>query len=87
MIELYGLPQIDRIWGIWGSYYNIPEGIFYLLKGDYILRLLHDLAVDLQNQGFSHPARAWISKGLMCFLCSASVSLLGTRCRNLCRGL
>ena len=21
--------------GIWGSYYNIPKAIFYLLKGDY----------------------------------------------------
>ena len=26
--------MIDRIWGIWGSYYNIPKAIFYLLKGD-----------------------------------------------------
>ena len=24
--------------GIWGSLYNIPKAIFYLLKGDYILR-------------------------------------------------
>ena len=23
------------IWGIWGSYYNIPKAIFYLLKEDY----------------------------------------------------
>ena len=22
------------MWGIWGSYYNIPKAIFYLLKGD-----------------------------------------------------
>ena len=28
-------PFIDRIWGIWGSYYNIPKAIFYLLQGDY----------------------------------------------------
>ena len=27
-------PSVDRIWGIWGSYYNIPEPIFYLLKRD-----------------------------------------------------
>ena len=27
--------KVDRIWGIWGSYYNIPKAIFYLLKGDY----------------------------------------------------
>ena len=30
--------QIDRIWGIWGSYPHIPKAIFYLLKGDYIRR-------------------------------------------------
>ena len=23
-------------WGIWGSFYDIPKTIFYLLKGDYI---------------------------------------------------
>ena len=28
-------PDVDRIWGTWGSYYNIPKAIFYLLKGDY----------------------------------------------------
>ena len=28
-------PQVDRIWGRWGSYYNIPKAIFYLLKEDY----------------------------------------------------
>ena len=25
---------VDRIWGIWGSFYKIPKAIFYLLKGD-----------------------------------------------------
>ena len=25
----------DRIWGIWGSYNNIPKGILDLLKRDY----------------------------------------------------
>ena len=25
----------NRIWDIWGSYYNVPKAIFYLLKGDY----------------------------------------------------
>ena len=24
------------MWGIWGSDYNVPEAIFYLLKGDYM---------------------------------------------------
>ena len=28
-------PKVDRIWGIWGSYCNIPKAIFYLLKEDY----------------------------------------------------
>ena len=33
---VYSPPLVDRIWGIWGSYYNIPKAvIFYLLKGDY----------------------------------------------------
>ena len=26
---------MDRIWVIWGSYYNIPKAISYLLKGAY----------------------------------------------------
>ena len=26
-------PEVDYIWGIWGSSYNIPKAIFYLLKG------------------------------------------------------
>ena len=30
----YSPPDVDRIWGIWGSYYNIPKAVFYLLKGD-----------------------------------------------------
>ena len=31
----YSPPKVDRIWGVWGPYYNIPKAIFYLLKGDY----------------------------------------------------
>ena len=34
-VEVYSPPLVDRIWGIWGSCYNIPKAIFYLLKGDY----------------------------------------------------
>ena len=30
----YSPPQVDRIWGTSGSYYNVPKAIFYLLKGD-----------------------------------------------------
>ena len=26
-------PQVDRLLGIWGSYYKMPKAIFYLLKG------------------------------------------------------
>ena len=26
--------MVDRLWGIWGSYYTIPKAIFYLLRGD-----------------------------------------------------
>ena len=28
-------PKVDRIWGIWGSYFNVPKAIVYLLEGDY----------------------------------------------------
>ena len=28
--------EVDRISGIWGSYCNIPQAIFYLLEGDYL---------------------------------------------------
>ena len=31
-----------RIEGWWGSYYHIPKPIFYLLKGDEIIRKLKD---------------------------------------------
>ena len=24
-------PEVDRIWGIWGSYYNTSEAIFYAI--------------------------------------------------------
>ena len=33
----YSLPEVDRIWVVWGSYSSIPKAIFYLLKVDYIL--------------------------------------------------
>ena len=36
--------------GIWGSYYNIPQAIFYLLKGDYRVQVsdvtgLHQIGI------------------------------------------
>ena len=36
-VPVYSPPSVDRIWGIWGSYYNKPKAMFYLLKGDYKL--------------------------------------------------
>ena len=29
----YSPGEVDRVWGIWGSYYNTPKAIFYLPKG------------------------------------------------------
>ena len=50
--RVYCRPYVDRIWGIWRSYSNIPKAIFYLLKGDYsffglqnVVALLHPAAV------------------------------------------
>ena len=34
-----------RIWDIWGSYYNIPKAIVYLLKEDYKRRDLGSLGI------------------------------------------
>ena len=34
----YSPPSVDSICVIWGSYYDIPKAIFYLLKGDYRLK-------------------------------------------------
>ena len=33
--RIYSPSFVDRIWGIWGSYYNIPKAIVYLLQADY----------------------------------------------------
>ena len=46
------VPQVDRIWGIWGSYYNVPTTIIYLLKGDY-----NDLG--FWGSGFRVGFRIW----------------------------
>ena len=35
LLKCYSPPSVDRIWGIWGFYYIIPEALFYLPKGDY----------------------------------------------------
>ena len=31
VVNPYNPSEVDRIWGIWGSYYNTPEAILYLL--------------------------------------------------------
>ena len=37
-----------RAWGTWGSYYSIPEAIFYVLKGGYkFLWQSHAMSTDL----------------------------------------
>ena len=49
-IRVYSPPHVDRIWGIWGSYYNKPQAIFYLLKGDYrLLGLAGSLSTVFPN--------------------------------------
>ena len=40
----YSSPLVDRIWGVWGSYYNIPKAIFYLLRGLYTLNPKKNIA-------------------------------------------
>ena len=35
MPNKYSPPEVDRLWGMWGSYYILPKDIFHLLKGDY----------------------------------------------------
>ena len=34
-LEIHGIYKGLGFRGMWGSYYNIPEAICYLLKGDY----------------------------------------------------
>ena len=28
-------PEVDRIWGVWRPYDNIPKAIFHILKADF----------------------------------------------------
>ena len=41
--------DVDRIWGIWGSYYKVPNDIFHLLTGDYTHVYLIEPSVDSQR--------------------------------------
>ena len=60
--RIYSPPSVDRLYGIWGSYYNIPAAIFYLLKGDYkrrtasIARLFYNRQVPCLGRGSHKPA-------------------------------
>ena len=35
-VPTYSPAEVDRIWAMWGSHYNIPKAKLYLLQGDYI---------------------------------------------------
>ena len=48
-------PQTDRIWGIWGSDYNILTAIFYLLKGDYRRTKFYEAVSSSQVLGWEVP--------------------------------
>ena len=54
----FRVPRIDRIWGIWGSYYSIPKAIFYLLKGQSrFLGTLRNMTDPLQKDPYEGIAR------------------------------
>ena len=41
--DTYGPPEVDRIWvwvGYMGIFYNMPNAIFYSLKGGYMLLVI-----------------------------------------------
>ena len=52
-------PEVDRIWGMWGSYYNIPKPLFYLLKEDYSLS-----RSALYSNCVSKPKSRWMQVAL-----------------------
>ena len=47
--SVYRPPEVDRIWGIRGSYYHIPRAIFYLLKGGYRERATGHIRIMEKN--------------------------------------
>ena len=57
---MYSLHEVDRIWGIWESYYTVPKDIFYLLEGDYICWVPSLGDFELFNQ---HSERTLVYKG------------------------
>ena len=40
VFRVFGPSEVDIIWDIWGSYYNMPKAVFYLRKAGlhFILR-------------------------------------------------
>ena len=48
--DTYSPHQVDRTWGIWGSSCNVPEAIFYLLKGDYNMHVCHMQATGMLSK-------------------------------------
>ena len=52
------VPLVDRIWGIWGPYYNIPKAILYLHKGDYI-RTCWEAVFRDGHEVFTTTAPVW----------------------------
>ena len=54
LTEVYSPPF--RIWGMWGSHYNIPKAIFYLLKGGLYIQLHTKGTHDMKNQMEAGPA-------------------------------
>ena len=53
----YSPPQVNRIWGIWESYYNIPKAIVNLPKGDYSFKWppLHCARARKASHHEAHP--------------------------------
>ena len=68
--------QSPLSFGIWGSYYNIPKAIFYLLKGDYICNrdcsiwavegYLPFLKISIPCRGVATSVRAAVLDGEAC---------------------
>ena len=55
--------SVDRIWSIWGLYYNIPKAMFYLLKGAYNLLTMSKADMEPQQRGqHAKETRRWAVK-------------------------
>ena len=52
IVSTFSPPFVDRIWGTWGSYYNIPKAIFHLLEGTIPFGSRHYEADLLKQESF-----------------------------------